>query len=72
MSNNMVNNVYNSALADDFFVVNTRSAVVSIPAPPRETAGSAAPYVGVLALLALASAVQALANPELIATMFGL
>lgn len=68
----MVTNVHNAALADDFFVDNTPSAVVSIPAPPRETAGSAAPFVVVLALLALASAVQALAYPELIAAMFGL
>jgi hypothetical protein len=72
MSNNMVNNAYYATSADNFFIVNTPSVVVAIPAPPRETAGSAAPYVGVLALLALASAVQALANPELIATMFGL
>ena len=68
----MVNNVHDAALADNFFVDNTRSAVVSIPAPPRETAGSAAPFVVVLALLAIASIVQALAYPELVAQMSGL
>jgi hypothetical protein len=72
MSNNMVNNNHDAGMADDFFGVNALSMIDSIPAPPRETAGSAAPYVVVLALLALASAIQALAYPELIAAMFGL
>ena len=72
MSNNVVNNVQSAACADDFVIVNMSSSVDSIPAPPRETVGSAAPFVVVLALLALASAVQALANPELIAGMFAL
>ena len=68
----MVNNVLRSPFVDDFFGVSPAFSVVSIPAPPQETAGSAAPYVVALAVVALASAVQALANPELIAGMYGL